>query len=129
MKSLDPRLRFQTIDHIHVDTPDRARAALWYERVLGLLPIAEFLKWAADDGPLFLSNAERTVCLARFERPGQPTRSTIAFRVDAEGFLAWRRRLQELLGECKAVDHDGSWSLYSTIPTGTRSRSRLTSMH
>ena len=111
-------LKLQTIDHVHVYTAERGRAASWYERVLGLVPVGEFQHWATKDGPLFLGNAERTVLIALFERPEQPTRSTIAFRVDGQGFLAWRMQLQSLLGSIDEVDHNGSWSLYFSDPDG-----------
>jgi len=111
-------LKLESIDHIHVYTPDRARAETWYGRVLGLTRVSEFEHWATQDGPLFLSNPERSVSLALFERPPQPTRSVIAFRVTGEDFMTWRAHLRELLGSVEEVDHAGSWSLYFTDPDG-----------
>ena len=108
----------ETIDHVHVYTPDRARAEVWYAKVLGLTRVREFERWAANDGPLFLSNPTRSVSLALFEQPLQVTRSTIAFRASGQGFLAWRKRLRELLGGVNEVDHDDSWSLYFNDPDG-----------
>jgi len=111
-------LRLESIDHVHVYTPDRTRAERWYGCVLGLTIVSEFEHWATKDGPLFLSNPERSVSLALFERPPQPTRSTIAFRVSGKDFMAWRTHLRETLGSVEEVDHAGSWSLYFTDPDG-----------
>ena len=111
-------LKLESIDHVHVYTPDRARAETWYRRVLGLTRITEFEHWATKDGPLFLSNPERSVSIALFERPAQPTRSIIAFRVSGQDFMTWRAHLREMLGSVEAVDHAGSWSLYFTDPDG-----------
>ena len=108
----------QTIDHVHVYTSNRADAETWYARVLGLVKIPEFEHWATKVGPLFLTNPQRTISLALFERPHQPTRSTIAFRVSGQDFLEWRARLRETLGKIEDVDHDGSWSLYFSDPDG-----------
>ena len=107
-------LKLDSIDHVHVYTPDRARAETWNSRVLGLTRVSEFEHWATKDGPLFLSNPDRSVSIALFERPSQPTRSTIAFRVNGRDFLAWRTRLGEMLGKVEEVDHAGTWSLYFT---------------
>jgi catechol-2,3-dioxygenase len=102
----------QSIDHVHVFTADRGRAEAWYERVLGLTRVKEFEHWATKRGPLFLTNMDRTVSIALFERPWQPTQSTIAFRASGPDFLAWQKRLAEAVGTIDKVDHDGSWSLY-----------------
>ena len=111
-------LRLESIDHVHVCTPDRARAERWYGRVLGLTRVSEFEHWATKEGPLFLSNPDRSVSLRLFERPPQPTRSTIAFRVSGKDFMAWRIHLREMLGSVEEVDHVGSWSLYFADPDG-----------
>jgi catechol-2,3-dioxygenase len=111
-----PKLEF--IDHVHVYTPDRAAAEVWYAQVLGLIRISEFEHWATKDGPLFLTNLKRSVTIALFERPPRPTRSTIAFRVNGQDFLVWRKRLREMLGKIDEVDHEGSWSLYFSDPDG-----------
>ena len=111
-------LKLESIDHVHVYTPDRARAETWYSRVLGLIRVSEFEHWATNNGPLFLSNPERSVSIALFERPSQPTRSTVAFRVGGRDFMAWRTHLREVLGSVEEVDHVGSWSLYFTDPDG-----------
>ena len=114
-----PNLRkLECIDHIHVYTPNRAHAEEWYSRVLGLSRVKEFEHWATKNGPLFVSNTERTISLALFERPAEINRATIAFRVSGEQFLRWREHLGKLIGEIGDVDHQGSWSLYFSDPDG-----------
>ena len=110
--------KLESIDHVHVYTPDRTRAETWYERVLGLTRVSKFEHWATKDGPLFLTNPDRSVSIALFERPPQQTRATIAFRVNGQDFLAWRKRLREMLGKIDDVDHDSSWSFYFSDPDG-----------
>ncbi len=106
----------ERIDHIHVYVADRAAAQQWYARVLGLEPVPELAFWAGT-GPLTLGNPSGSVHIALFERPAQACRSTIAFAVDAGGFLAWRAHLAAVLGRAvEAVDHEASWSLYFTDP-------------
>ncbi len=111
-------LKLESIDHVHIYTPNRARAEEWYGQVLQLTRVQELEPWASSEGPLFMSNAERSVFLAIFERPPQPTRSVVAFRVSGRDFLSWRKHLREILPSVKAVDHDCSWSLYFTDPDG-----------
>jgi len=110
--------KLESIDHIHVYTPDRTAAEGWYARVLGLIRVKEFEQWATKDGPLFLSNEARSVCIALFERPLQTNRSTIAFRVSGVGYLAWRQHLRECFGPIHDVDHNRSLSLYFSDPDG-----------
>src|SRR6266700_5843281 len=103
-------MKLESIDHVHVYTPNRARAEEWYGHVLQLTRVPEFEQWASSDGPLFMSNAERTVFLAIFEGPLQATRSTVAFRVSGRDFLSWREHLCKALLSVEAVDYDYSWS-------------------
>ncbi|SRR6266436_1056607 len=110
--------KLESIDHVHVFTPDRSRAEAWYSRVLGLTRVSAFEHWATKDGPLFLGNPEGSVSIALFERPSQPTRSTIAIRVTGQDFLTWRAHLREMLGKVEEVDHVGSWLLYFTDTDG-----------
>ena len=56
---------------------------------------------------------------ALFERPRQACRSTIALRVDAAAFLAWRSHLAAaLLRGAEPQDHALSWSMYFADPDG-----------
>ncbi len=109
-------MKLESIDHVHVYTPNRARAEEWYGHVLQLTRVPEFEHWASSDGPLFMSNAERTVFLAIFEGPLQATRSTVAFRVSGRDFLSWQKHVA--LPSVEAVDHGSSWSHYFSDPDG-----------
>jgi catechol-2,3-dioxygenase len=107
------------VDHIHVYVADRAAAERWYRDVLGFTRVPELVQWADGGGPLTVRNAGDTIHLALFERPPQRTRSTVALRVGAADFLAWRTHLTNALGRTiEAVDHAVSWSLYFEDPDG-----------
>lgn len=106
-------------DHIHVFVQDRAAAQRWYASVMGLQPTRELAFWAVDGGPLTLQNASGTVHIALFERPLQPTRSTIALRVSGPAFRAWQAHLRSMAGlEVSEEDHQASVSLYFKDPDG-----------
>jgi catechol-2,3-dioxygenase len=107
------------VDHIHVFVTDRAKSERWYAQVMGLARVPELARWAADGGPLTLSDASGKVHLALFERSAQPCRSTIALGVSASEFMAWRKHLSAALAKpIKAEDHEVSWSLYFSDPDG-----------
>lgn len=109
----------QRIDHIHVYVSDRSAAEAWYQTVLGFTRIESLAFWAAEGGPLTLTEATGDIHLALFERPAQSRHATIAFGVTAENFLAWRDHLRgvpELAVELE--DHDVAWSLYFCDPDG-----------
>jgi catechol-2,3-dioxygenase len=109
----------EAVDHIHIHVSDRASAERWYREVLGFTRVPELERWTADQGPLTLRNAGDTIHLALFERPKQPSRTTIALRVTAPDFLAWRAHLSQALGQpVLPVDHEVSWSLYFVDPDG-----------
>jgi catechol 2,3-dioxygenase-like lactoylglutathione lyase family enzyme len=109
----------QGVDHVHVFVADRAAAERWYARVLGLARVPALAFWADDGGPLTLADAAESLHLALFERPRQPCRSTIALRVDAAAFLAWRSHLAAMLDRPPSLeDHALSWSIYFADPDG-----------
>jgi catechol 2,3-dioxygenase-like lactoylglutathione lyase family enzyme len=110
----------ERFDHAHIYVDDRAAAQRWYERVLGLRPVPELVRWAEDDGPLTVSDPARAVHLALFERPGPSRRTgTIALLVSATEFEVWREHLTRELGEePNFQDHELSWSLYFADPDG-----------
>ncbi|MBB5204781.1 catechol-2,3-dioxygenase [Inhella inkyongensis] len=112
--------RFQAIDHLHVHVQNRAAATAWYAQALGLQIVQELAHWAeAPGGPLTLSDPAGVLHLALFERPGAGRLSTVALRVDAAGFSAWRRHLGALLGRMpKLSDHGESLSFYFNDPDG-----------
>jgi len=118
------------IDHVELFVPDRYEAARWYERVLGLRIVPECEAWAAGGGPLMISSDEGSTKLALFE--GTPDASThaaafrrVAFRVTADGFAEFLRRLPELalldsrnrpVVRDSVVDHQLSYSIYFNDP-------------
>lgn len=108
------------VDHVHVMVADRRGALDWYQRVLGVEPVADLAAWAVDGGPLTLGNATGSVHLALFERPVQPgNRSTVALRVSAQDFVAWREHLRvALAAEPEFQDHELAVSLYFADPDG-----------
>ena len=112
--------RFEAIDHLHVHVQDRTAAASWYAQALGLQIVPEYAHWAeAPTGPLTLSDPAGVLHLALFERPSGGRLATVALRVDAAGFTAWRQHLGALLGrEPKISDHGESLSFYFNDPDG-----------
>ena len=109
----------QAVDHVHVYVADRPAAEAWYKNVLGLERVQKFEFWAEGGGPLMVENRSGTIRLALFERPAQPCRSVIAFRVGASQYMAWKSRLEaELKGQVTEQDHVASRSLYFADPDG-----------
>jgi catechol 2,3-dioxygenase-like lactoylglutathione lyase family enzyme len=123
------------IDHVELFVPDRYEAAEWYRRTLGFDIIPEFEVWAAGaGGPLMISADGGATKLALFEGESQASRPTagfdrVAFRVDAAGFIAFLRRLDDeplrddrdrLVTADSVVDHDKSYSIYFCDPYGHR---------
>lgn len=131
---MDP-FRVLQIDHVELFVPDRYEAAEWYHRVLGLRIIPGFEEWAAGSGgPLMISSDDGRTKLALFEGQPQATRPTagfhrVAFRVDADGFIEFLRRLRDQpltdhqnrpVTADAVVDHDKAYSIYFCDPYGHR---------
>lgn len=108
--------RLTGIDHIHVYVPSREQAAEWFEEVLGLKVIEKFRAWAENLGPLTIGNAEDTVHLALFEKADFKPMTNIAFRADAEDFIAWKIALEQRGMAVRCTDHRLAWSLYFEDP-------------
>ncbi|MEM8592529.1 MAG: hypothetical protein AAGF13_08380 [Pseudomonadota bacterium] len=120
------------LDHVHLEVRDRAQAAEWFGRVLGLVPHAPFALWAKDPlGPLILATPAGAPTLSLFEREAlPPTRdATVALRVNGKGFLTFLERLKELdlkhsdgdrLTRQHVIDHEFSWSIYFVDPWDNR---------
>lgn len=109
----------QRVDHIHVHVTDRSEAEAWYQSVLGFTRVEELAFWAADGGPLTLTDTSGAIHIALFERPAQSRHATIAFGVTAKEFLAWREHLSSVPELAVTLeDHDVSWSLYFCDPDG-----------
>ena len=124
-----------TIDHVELFVPNRREAAVWYGHVLGLSVVPGYEAWANDPhGPLMISSDGGSTKLALFEGAPQGDRPTagfhlVAFRVDADGFLDFVRRLVELqlrdhrgrsVTRELVVDHDQAFSIYFSDPYGHR---------
>ncbi len=122
--------RVQQIDHVELIVPDQYEAAAWYQKVFGLEIIPEFEFWA-ESGPLMLTTADAGTKLAVFKgKPPQQVTGfvTLAFRVDAEGFMEFAGRVEELglsnhrgvklTQDTAIVDHQLSWSIYFRDPWG-----------
>lgn len=124
-----------SLDHVELFVPDRDEAARWYQRVLGLAVIEPYRQWAENpQGPLMISSDDGRTKLALFTgRPqgAQPTAGfhRVAFRVDANGFVAFLRRLPALqLSDPQrgtvsletVVDHQQAYSIYFSDPYGHR---------
>ena len=127
--------RVLQIDHVELFVPDRQEAAEWYCRVLGLHVVPGFEQWTVNPGgPLMIATASGATKLALFEGQPQQARATagfhrVAFRVDAAGFLAFvrgldNRHLNDHQGRPVAadavVDHDLAYSIYFCDPYGHR---------
>ena len=127
--------RVLQIDHVELFVPDRQEAAGWYCRVLGLHVIPGFEQWTANPaGPLMIATTAGGTKLALFE--GQPQQSMpaagfdrVAFRVNAVGFLAFVRGLDDHhlnddqrrpVTADTVVDHDLAYSIYFCDPYGNR---------
>lgn len=127
--------RVLQIDHVELFVPDRHEAARWYQRVLGLEVVPAYEDWAADPGgPLMTSSDDGGTKLALFEGQPQKLRPTagfhrVAFRVGADGFLKFLRRLSDLqlkdsrgrsVTSGSVVDHEKAYSIYFCDPYGHR---------
>ena len=123
------------IDHVELFVPDRHEAAAWYQRVLGLEIVLEYLEWASDPrGPLMISSDGGRTKLALFAGEPQGVRATagfhlVAFRTTAEGFVEFLKRLDDVhvrdhrdrtVTIDSVVDHEKAYSIYFSDPYGHR---------
>lgn len=125
--------RVDQIDHVELVVPDRYVAAEWYQNVLGLRIVKEFEHWAEDPrGPLMISTQLGNTKLALFE--GKPSSSRqgagfhlVAFRVGAESFLQFVKRLSQIdlvdeighpVTHASVTDHGAAMSIYFCDPQG-----------
>jgi len=123
------------IDHVELFVPSRHEAAAWYRRILGLEILPEYVEWASDPrGPLMISSDGGRTKLALFDGAPQGSRTTagfhlVAFRVGAEGFVEFLKRLDDLhlqdhrnraVTVNSAVTHERAYSIYFSDPYGHR---------
>jgi catechol 2,3-dioxygenase-like lactoylglutathione lyase family enzyme len=124
--------RIQRPDHVELLVPNRAEAAAWYGRVLGLVPVESAARWAENaDGPMMLSSdgTAGQVMLALFAGDPQghyPERGfrRLAFRTSADGFLAFVSDVEHIGvtdggAAPPVVDHGEAFSVYFQDPYGT----------
>ena len=110
------------IDHVELYVPDRAQAADWYERVLGLKRVSKTEAWAEDPrGPLMISPDGGRTMVALFTGTPQGTAEPVglrrlAFRADGNAFLEFMKGGSV---EVEVKDHGMAVSAYFTDPWGT----------
>jgi catechol 2,3-dioxygenase-like lactoylglutathione lyase family enzyme len=118
----------QRLDHVHVAVKDRASAIAWYGRVFGLRKHYDYTERGDRLGPVVLSSDGGETHLALFDsKDAVPCSQTVAFRVDAAGFLTFLRRLEDLevlddqgkrVMPKDASDHYNLWLVYFCDPDG-----------
>jgi catechol 2,3-dioxygenase-like lactoylglutathione lyase family enzyme len=125
------RFAVRQIDHVELFVPDRAEAADWYARLLGLKRLGSAARWADDPrGPLMISPDGGRTMIALFTGTPQGDRelvgfSRVAFRVEAQGFLdfvagAGDLGLSEGDAPLRIRDHGIAYSAYFKDPWGNR---------
>jgi len=107
--------QINNIDHVHIYVSDRKDAEKWYREVLGFRVKKEFEFWATGGGPLTLENKTGSVHLALFESD-KASESTVAFGVNGEQFIHWKKHLEDLSIESRVSDHTKAWSMYFSDP-------------
>ncbi|WP_163933969.1 VOC family protein [Paraferrimonas sp. SM1919] len=103
------------VNHLHVYVNDLAKAADWYQNILGFQPLSGFEIWHSDSGPLMLASGE--VKLALFVKPNSPS-NIIAFEASGEEFIAWIQHLTESQLAFNVKDHQITFSAYFSDPAG-----------
>ncbi|MEM7209778.1 MAG: VOC family protein [Pseudomonadota bacterium] len=103
----------EKIDHVHVYAPNRLEAERWYKEVLDFSRVNALEKWFIEGGPLTISNGG--VHLALFQNKDKKS-TTIAFSVDSENYLAWKKKLTFHGVLFVENDHELSWSIYFSDP-------------
>lgn len=120
-----------SIDHVELFVPDRAQAAEWYARALGLAPVPGTEAWANHpEGPLMISADGGSTKLALFRgQPQGPQRTAgwhrVAFQVSGPGFLSFlaHARALQLRDRNRPLtisDHATAFSVYFSDPYGHR---------
>lgn len=129
--SPDAELPALQLDHVELFVPDRAAAAAWYSRALGLKPVPGTETWAADPGgPLMISADGGGTKLALFTgQPQGPQRTAgwhrVAFQVTGPGFVVFLKHaealgLRDRSHPLQVSDHGGAISAYFCDPYGHR---------
>jgi catechol 2,3-dioxygenase-like lactoylglutathione lyase family enzyme len=124
------------MDHVELFVPDRFEAAEWYEKVLGLRIVDEYLHWSDNPkGPLMISPDDGNTKIALFTGPPQAESDAVgfylaAFRTNGSSFMKFLERLGndlelydhhgKKLTSDAAADHDKAFSIYFSDPYGNR---------
>ena len=110
--------QLDTLDHVHIEVPDKQQAAAWYREHLGFEIIPALRHWDVPGGPLTIGRGD--MHLALFAASDYQPLHALAFRCPADAFLEWKEVLTEkgLLERC--TDHGEAWSLYFRDPFGHR---------
>ena len=126
------KFKMGTLDHMHLNVPNRYEAARWYAEVLGFEIVKQYEIWARNGGPLHISADGGESGLALFEPPGHAgskLERPVAFRVASEQFLEFARGLgaTEIRGQdgkrltaASVVDHDLCYAFYFQDPYGNQ---------
>lgn len=85
--------KLNKIDHVHINVASWDKAEQWYASVLGFTRVDSLMMWAVKNGPLVLANTTADIHLALFEST-HSSKTTVAFGVDGEEFLAWKNHLE-----------------------------------
>jgi catechol 2,3-dioxygenase-like lactoylglutathione lyase family enzyme len=107
------------IDHIHIYSKDREKAALWFQQTLGFKINEDLRFWATNNkGPLTVEDSCGRIHLALFNSDDFTPSTAVAFGCDGKSFLQWKAYLEasNLLNRC--TDHKVTWSLYFSDPDG-----------
>ena len=110
--------KLQGIDHIHLYVNNKQQAVNWYSDILGFR-IHEPLKlWDIGAGPLTIEDESGTIHLALFERDEYSKLTSLAFKTDGQGFIAWKDYLEAQSIQLRIADHQVTWSMYFNDPFG-----------
>jgi len=109
--------QLDTLDHVHVEVPDKHQAAASYREHLDFQIVAALRHWDVAGGPLTIGHGD--IHLALFAATDSEPLHALGFRCPGGVFLEWKRALtqQGLLGH---TDHGQAWSLYFHDPFGHR---------
>jgi catechol 2,3-dioxygenase-like lactoylglutathione lyase family enzyme len=109
------RKRLMRIDHVSLNTGDRAEAFRWYREVLGMEGDDAQLERTAAEEPVFVGAPGAQLGLFADRAPGL---RHVAFATDEEGQREFVERLERLGIEHRVEDHRDTRSVYIPDPDG-----------
>jgi catechol-2,3-dioxygenase len=104
-------LKFQGIDHIHINVNNRIKAEKWYQTVLGFSRVKKLEFWAEGGGPLTLKNEADSIHLALFENC-EIQNTTVAFKISASALARCIKHLQTKNIHVTPLNNQVSWCIY-----------------